>query len=81
MRQRWRARKGQPSEPAAEANAAESGADSPGDRSHQTPKRQPHDVDARWGVKTHKEGRAEIFFGYELHAVTRVPDRRAPRDS
>lgn len=30
------------------------------------------DPDAAWGVKTHKSGRTESYFGYELHAVVRV---------
>jgi hypothetical protein len=30
------------------------------------------DPDAAWGVKTHKSGRTETYFGYELHAVVRV---------
>jgi hypothetical protein len=30
------------------------------------------DPDAAWGVKTHKTGRTESYFGYELHAVVRV---------
>lgn len=30
------------------------------------------DPDAAWGVKTHKSGRTEAYFGYELHAVVRV---------
>jgi len=30
------------------------------------------DPDAAWGVKTHKTGRDEAYFGYELHAVVRV---------
>jgi hypothetical protein len=30
------------------------------------------DPDAAWGVKTHKSGRSESYFGYELHAVVRV---------
>jgi hypothetical protein len=30
------------------------------------------DPDATWGVKTHKSGREESYFGYELHAVVRV---------
>ena len=31
--------------------------------------------DANWGVKTNKRGYAEFFYGYEMHAVVRVPDR------
>jgi len=30
------------------------------------------DPDAAWGVKTHKSGRTEAYFGYELHAVVRI---------
>ena len=30
------------------------------------------DPDAAWGVKTHKSGRTETYFGYELHAVVRI---------
>ncbi len=30
------------------------------------------DPDAAWGVKTHKSGRTESYFGYELHAVVRI---------
>jgi len=30
------------------------------------------DLDARWGVKTHKSGKTEAYFGYELHALVRI---------
>ena len=30
------------------------------------------DPDARWGVKTHKSGKTEAYFGYELHALVRI---------
>ncbi len=32
------------------------------------------DPDAGYGAKTRKDGKRESFFGYELHAVVRVPD-------
>jgi hypothetical protein len=34
----------------------------------------PHDLDARWGVKTRKDGKWQAYFGYELHTTVRVPD-------
>lgn len=30
--------------------------------------------DARWGVKTHKDGGRSSYYGYALHALVRVPD-------
>lgn len=36
------------------------------------------DPDARWGVKTHKSGRTEAYFGYELHALVRINPVTAP---
>jgi len=32
--------------------------------------------DADWGVKTRKDGSNEVFYGYHLHALTRVPETR-----
>jgi hypothetical protein len=33
--------------------------------------------DARWGVKTGKNGEQDAYFGYALHALVRVPDLQA----
>jgi hypothetical protein len=30
------------------------------------------DPDARWGVKTHKSGKNEAYYGYELHSLVRI---------
>ncbi len=32
------------------------------------------DPDASYGVKTRKDGKREVYFGYELHALVRAPD-------
>lgn len=32
------------------------------------------DPDARYGVKTRKDGKRETYWGYELHALVRAPD-------
>lgn len=43
-----------------------------------SPGRSPsHDPDAGVGVKTHKSGRQEVFFGYHEHTLVLAPDRRA----
>jgi hypothetical protein len=36
------------------------------------------DPDASWGVKTHKSGREESYFGYELHAIVRTNPMGTP---
>jgi hypothetical protein len=36
--------------------------------------RQVADPDARYGVKTRKDGERETYYGYELHASVRAPD-------
>ena len=38
------------------------------------------DPDASYGVKTRKDGKREVFFGYELHALVRAPDGSAHDD-
>ena len=43
--------------------------------------RQLFDPDAAWGAKTSKDGPREHIYGYELHALARVPDDRADRDA
>lgn len=44
-------------------------------------RKQPFDPDAAWGAKTAKDGTREHVYGYELHAMVRVPDYRADRDA
>jgi hypothetical protein len=39
------------------------------------------DPDAAWGVKTHKSGKTEAYFGYELHALVRINPVTQPGDS
>lgn len=39
------------------------------------------DPDAAWGVKTHKSGKQESYFGYEMHAVVRISPMGAPSNS
>lgn len=39
------------------------------------------DPDAAWGTKTHKNGKSESYFGYELHAVVRINPTGAPISS
>lgn len=34
-----------------------------------------HDPDARWSLKTGKNGEKQAFFGYEEHTLVQVPDR------
>lgn len=34
----------------------------------------PDDLDARWGIKTGKDGKDQPYFGYEIHTVVSVPD-------
>ena len=38
-----------------------------------------HDPDARTGMKTKKDGSVEAYFGYQLHALVRVPDNKQPK--
>jgi hypothetical protein len=35
------------------------------------------DLDAGWGVKTAKNGKSEVFFGYHEHTLVQVPQRDA----
>jgi len=37
------------------------------------------DPDARWGTKTHKSGKQESYFGYEVHALVRINSQRQDR--
>ncbi|MFP5255750.1 MAG: hypothetical protein ACLGI8_07880 [Acidimicrobiia bacterium] len=41
---------------------------------------QSFDPDAGWGVKTAKKGGTEVFFGYQLNALVRVPGVRDTKD-
>lgn len=45
------------------------------DDAEPAPPKQPSDPDARYGVKTRKDGGRETYWGYELHALVRAPDR------
>ena len=36
--------------------------------------RWPASVDARWGIKTGKDGKEQRYFGYEIHTLVSVPD-------
>lgn len=38
------------------------------------------DPDAAYGVKTRKDGKREVYFGYELHALVRAPDSEPTDD-
>lgn len=44
----------------------------------QRPKDEPFDLDAHWGVKTGKNGNAQIFFGFDLHTMVTIPGKQRP---
>jgi hypothetical protein len=45
------------------------------------PKVRRLDPDAKWGVKTHKDGGRTSYFGYALHTLVRIPDVGQTKDT
>ena len=40
----------------------------------------PYELDARWGMKTAKDGSREAVYGFDLHALVRAPDTGCDRN-